>query len=155
MGNRGFEYWFPRPVREGACSYVLCPALSCVNSRSYAHFHVQNTRRMNTDARILPLGPKGDSPNPLVILGGGREHETGRFEYYQADDSGIDAKVGRALREFLPAVFPGKFVESESGEGEEVEMEWVSAVSFVLFCFCGVLWAREGEGRRRRRRVVC
>lgn len=39
-----------------------------------------------------------------------------------ADDSTVNEKVGKALRAFLPAVFPGIYEE-----GKEPEMEWVSA----------------------------
>ena len=69
-----------------------------------------------------------DDNAPLIILGGGREccpSEDGKWGYEVGitDDSTVNAKVGRALRSFLPAVFPGLYEE-----GKVPEMEWVSQV---------------------------
>jgi hypothetical protein len=64
----------------------------------------------------------------VVILGGGREASGPRYEAYEEDDGRVSAGVGRALRAFLPAVFPG------CEEGKEPEMEWVSGFMF----WCGV-----------------
>jgi glycine/D-amino acid oxidase-like deaminating enzyme len=58
---------------------------------------------------------------PLVILGGGREAVSPKFELYVEDDSAVNQDIGQALRNFLPSVFPGKFQK-----GREPEMEWVS-----------------------------
>ena len=58
---------------------------------------------------------------PLVILGGGREMSSPRFETYEEDDGAVNEDIGRALRRFLPHVFPEKFEQ-----GREPEMEWVS-----------------------------
>jgi hypothetical protein len=58
---------------------------------------------------------------PLVILGGGREAVSPKFELYIEDDSVVNEDIGQALRNFLPSVFPGKFEKRR-----EPEMEWVS-----------------------------
>lgn len=62
----------------------------------------------------------GQQKTPLIILGGGREAKP-EFEYYITDDSVVQEKVGKVLRDFLPGVFPGKYEK-----GREPEMEWVS-----------------------------
>jgi hypothetical protein len=67
--------------------------------------------------------PKKDDDNdekPLVIIGGGREIPDDH-ELYLTDDSILNPEIAIGLRKFLPAVFPGKFEQSE-----EPEMEWVS-----------------------------
>lgn len=83
VGNEGFEYWFPRPVRNY-------------------------------------------TEKPLVILGGGREVTQPKFELYETDDSTVNLEVGRALRNFLPAVFPSKF-----DWGTEPEMEWTGIMGYT------------------------
>ena len=78
----------------------------------------------------FPRPPKTeeDINNPLIILGGGREG-TGGYEIGTTDDSVINPKVSKPLREFLPAVFPEKFKK-----GTEPEREWVRVFCFsVLF----------------------
>ena len=67
--------------------------------------------------------PHNDSSEAeLVIMGGGREASKGRgHEFYEVDDSVVNDDVGKVLREFLPAVFPGKFTLDQ-----EPDMEWVS-----------------------------
>ncbi len=68
-----------------------------------------------------PHKPSDENANELVILGGGREAAKGKgYEFYETDDSVVNEDVGKVLRDFLPAVFPGKF-EKEI----EPEMEWV------------------------------
>jgi hypothetical protein len=58
---------------------------------------------------------------PLIILGGGREAEKKNgYEVGTTDDSVLNEKVGKALRGFLPQVFPGWYEE-----GKEPEWEWV------------------------------
>ena len=66
-----------------------------------------------------PVGP-GETC-PLVIFGGGRETARPRFEVNVADDGEVNEVVGKTLRTFLPAVFPGMYEV-----GREPEMEWVS-----------------------------
>ncbi|KAK7024870.1 FAD dependent oxidoreductase [Favolaschia claudopus] len=98
-GNQGFEYWFPRPVElQGAAD---------LNDKS--------------DENL-----KENLKKPLVILGGGREVEGSGFEFGETDDSVLNVEVGKMLRGFLPAVFPGKF-----DAGQEPEMEWTGIMGFT------------------------
>lgn len=68
----------------------------------------------------------GSAPDerPLIILGGARLAE-GSSRNATTDDSVLDPAVGRALRLFLPGMFPGKFEK-----GVEPEMEWVRPTSY-------------------------
>ncbi|KAK7451085.1 hypothetical protein VKT23_012761 [Stygiomarasmius scandens] len=81
--NEGFEYWFPRPVKQG-------------------------------------------EDFPLCILGGGRSAAGPRFEWFEVDDSTCNDAAGRALRNFLPDLFPGKYEK-----GREPEMEWTGIMGFT------------------------
>ncbi|KAF9462553.1 FAD dependent oxidoreductase [Collybia nuda] len=63
---------------------------------------------------------------PLVILGGGREVAGQNFGYYTTDDSVINPEVGKALRNFLPGIIPGKYEK-----GREPEMEWAGIMGFT------------------------
>ncbi|EGN96963.1 hypothetical protein SERLA73DRAFT_185222 [Serpula lacrymans var. lacrymans S7.3] len=64
---------------------------------------------------------------PLIILGGGREVVTEPpFELYVDDDSTNNHDAGRVLRDFLPAVFDGRFEA-----GREPEMEWTGIMAFT------------------------
>jgi hypothetical protein len=76
----------------------------------------------------FPRPVSSDTEHPLVILGGGREASRSTFELYVDDDSAVNRDVGRALRDFLPSVFPEKY---ESGR--EPEMEWVIRLPFWEF----------------------
>ncbi|KAI0351289.1 FAD dependent oxidoreductase [Trametes cingulata] len=73
-----------------------------------------------------PVHRTEDEEKPLVILGGGRETAHPAFELYEPDDSALDPAVGRALRAFLPAVFPGRYAP-----GAEPEMEWTGIMGFT------------------------
>ncbi|KAL5530927.1 hypothetical protein ACEPAG_3803 [Sanghuangporus baumii] len=75
----------------------------------------------------FPRPPKveGDKEKPLIILGGGREG-TGGWELGITDDSVLNPKAGKPLREFLPAVFPGKFEK-----GTEPDKEWTGIMGFT------------------------
>ncbi|KZT07172.1 FAD dependent oxidoreductase [Laetiporus sulphureus 93-53] len=64
--------------------------------------------------------------HPLVILGGAREATLPAYEFYVADDSVVNPRVGEALRKFLPRVFPGKYEE-----GREPEMEWTGIMGYT------------------------
>lgn len=64
--------------------------------------------------------------HPLVIIGGGRDATGPTFETYVADDSEVNEKAGRALRNFLPALFPGKYEE-----GREPEWEWSGIMAYT------------------------
>ncbi|KAI0079421.1 FAD dependent oxidoreductase [Panus rudis PR-1116 ss-1] len=67
-----------------------------------------------------------DEKTPLVIVGGGREATRPRFELYEVDDSTVNEKVGKALRDFLPAVFPGYYEKDK-----EPEMEWTGIMGYT------------------------
>ncbi|ETW78513.1 hypothetical protein HETIRDRAFT_459844 [Heterobasidion irregulare TC 32-1] len=73
-----------------------------------------------------PLKAEDKDRHPLVILGGGRENSKDRFEIDETDDSVVNEDVGKALRGFLPGVFPGKFAE-----GREPEMEWTGIMGYT------------------------
>ncbi|TDL26499.1 FAD dependent oxidoreductase [Rickenella mellea] len=64
--------------------------------------------------------------HPLVILGGGREVTSPKFELYEVDDSVVNKDISDVLRKFLPAVFPGKFET-----GVEPEWEWTGIMGFT------------------------
>ena len=66
--------------------------------------------------------------NPLVILGGGREVSSKSFEFYEVDDSIVNPRIGKVLREFLPSVFPEYYEE-----GRDPEMEWETTLVVLLF----------------------
>ena len=78
-----------------------------------------------------PLKVEDKDQHPLVILGGGRENSKDRFEIDETDDSVVNEDVGKALRGFLPGVFPGKFAE-----GREPEMEWVRHATLDISVIC-------------------
>jgi glycine/D-amino acid oxidase-like deaminating enzyme len=61
---------------------------------------------------------------PLVILGGGRETPGTGFETNNDDDTTVNPLISKTLKDFLPAVFPSKFVSDA-----RPEMEWVSLTS--------------------------
>jgi hypothetical protein len=71
-------------------------------------------------AKYDDSGKEGTTGNPLVILGGARE-VTPHFEMYEEDDSVLNEVVSRALKDFLPNLFEGRYEK-----GREAEMEWVS-----------------------------
>lgn len=77
----------------------------------------------------FPRPVTGNEPEPLVILGGGRESTKPKFELYTVDDATVNPVVGDTLRRFLPAAFPGKYEP-----GREPEMKWVS-INRLLLCF--------------------
>ncbi|KAH9852000.1 FAD dependent oxidoreductase [Lenzites betulinus] len=74
----------------------------------------------------FPRPLEANQTNPLVILGGGREQSKPEFELYVTDDSQVNPKVGKALREFLPTVFPGLY---EAGKAPE--MEWSGIMGYT------------------------
>lgn len=74
----------------------------------------------------FPRLVKTADEKPLIILGGAREAARPAFETYVDDDTTCHPKVGKTLREFLPAVFEGKFEP-----GREPEMEWVRAHAHI------------------------
>ncbi|KAI0750607.1 FAD dependent oxidoreductase [Irpex lacteus] len=77
----------------------------------------------------FPRPRKGadEAENELVIIGGGREAaKDGNFEFHVVDDSTVNETVGKAIRGFLPAVFPGRFYN-----GTEPEMEWTGIMGYT------------------------
>ncbi|KAG1833900.1 FAD dependent oxidoreductase [Suillus variegatus] len=82
-GNKGFAYWFPRPVTR-------------------------------------------DTEKPLIIIGGGQEAAAPSRELYVDDDSETHPLIGKALREFLPSVFEGKY-----DPHSEPEMEWTGITGYT------------------------
>lgn len=78
------------------------------------------------DEYWFPRPSKSDGEHSLVILGGARHMSGPPFEVGETDDSKINEVVSQTLKEFLPAVFTGKFEI-----GQVPEMEWVSCVSFI------------------------
>lgn len=73
----------------------------------------------------FPMPATHDEPegNPLVILGGGREVTSPEFELYEEDDSVLNEDVSRALADYLPNLFKGRYEV-----GRKAEMEWVSVM---------------------------
>ncbi|TFK48504.1 FAD dependent oxidoreductase [Heliocybe sulcata] len=74
----------------------------------------------------FPRPVKSESEHPLVILGGGREAVGPGFETYISDDSSLEPIVSKALRKYLPHLFPGKYAEDR-----EPEMEWSGIMGFT------------------------
>ncbi|KAF8515231.1 FAD dependent oxidoreductase-domain-containing protein [Hysterangium stoloniferum] len=65
--------------------------------------------------------------HPLVILGGGRETATPGLERGVTDDSVINMKVSKTLREFLPKVYPSGWFPA----GREPDMEWTGIMGYT------------------------
>lgn len=115
-GNDGFEYWFPRPLKDS-------------NSQDSGH-----------EEKVF------DVSHPLVILGGGREVTEPNFELYETDDSVVNPKVEDALKRFLPAVFPGKFDESRELEWSWVSGLYLfSLIPHSILCRLGSWDFRNSE----------
>jgi hypothetical protein len=110
-GGGGWEYWFPR-----------YQGLVETTNRSDVHGTGTSTRNENGTAQTENTSYR----NPLIIFGGGRQNAGENMESGETDDGILNERVGRALREFLPHWFPGKF---EGGE-DAWEMEWVSSIFF-------------------------
>ncbi|KAF8152278.1 FAD dependent oxidoreductase [Crassisporium funariophilum] len=108
-GGGGWEYWFPR----------------------YQGTEANSTLGENDIER------ETGSANPLIILGGGREFSGGTLEMGVTDDSVLNERVRRALRAFLPTLFPGQFATDGTGGGSESgikdpwEMEWTGIMGFT------------------------
>ena len=66
-------------------------------------------------------GLGGNVTNPLIILGGGRQHAGGSNEMGVTDDATLNERVSRHLQKFIPAFFPGKFDD----DSKSWEMIWV------------------------------
>ncbi|KAH6902643.1 FAD dependent oxidoreductase-domain-containing protein [Coprinopsis sp. MPI-PUGE-AT-0042] len=97
--NEGFEYWFPRPIRPAP----------------------------QRDGTGQGGGDKGEEA-PLVILGGGREVSGPKFELYETNDGEVNESVGKALRGFLPPLFPGMYPLPPD---DKVEWEWTGIMGYT------------------------
>ncbi|OJA15908.1 hypothetical protein AZE42_10094 [Rhizopogon vesiculosus] len=69
---------------------------------------------------------KDSDEKSLIILGGARQLAVTPFESNVQDDSTVCPVVGKALRNFLPSVFPGKFMPER-----KPEMEWTGIMGFT------------------------
>ncbi|KAG2040208.1 FAD dependent oxidoreductase [Suillus americanus] len=67
-----------------------------------------------------------DTEKPLIIIGGSRDATAPSYELYVDDDSETHPLVGKALREFLPPVFEGKY-----DPNSEPEMEWTGIMGYT------------------------
>ncbi|KZV72825.1 FAD dependent oxidoreductase [Peniophora sp. CONT] len=140
--SRKWELKTPRGSVE--CSYVV-HATNAYTTHLLPQFEIVPTRgqiaavRANASAKELtntalllknqywfPRPVSDPSEAPLVIIGGGREEVGSPEEYYTTDDSVINPKLGKHLRDFLPNVFPERFVA-----GREPEMEWTGILGFT------------------------
>ncbi|KAG6895188.1 hypothetical protein C0992_002715 [Termitomyces sp. T32_za158] len=142
----GLRRWtLSTPRGDIQCSYVL-HATNAYASHLLPHLHgpkgIIQTRgqaialraaapstEITKDAWVGTLGWKYWFPRPvhlpedkpLVILGGGRDESGPGLESYIVDDSTLNPNVSRALRKYLPPLFPKKYEENR-----EPEMEWVN-----------------------------
>lgn len=66
--------------------------------------------------------------NPLVILGGGRNHAAPTFEFGIADDSSVNPNIGNYLRGFLPNWFPRYYGDMDD---DDVKHEWTGIMGFT------------------------
>ncbi|WAQ88029.1 hypothetical protein PtA15_9A154 [Puccinia triticina] len=66
--------------------------------------------------------------NPVVILGGGRNHAPPPFEWGIGDDSSLNDQVGKYLRSFLPLWFPSYYRNMDDGD---VVHEWPGIMGFT------------------------
>ena len=111
-GGERLEYWFPRyqGLAEGP-----------TNFGNDVHEIKTGTGTRNNGTETMTRPTAISRNNPLIILGGGRQNAGENMESGETDDGLLNERVGKALREFLPRWFPGKF------ESDEVnwEMEWV------------------------------
>ncbi|EFP90064.2 uncharacterized protein PGTG_15912 [Puccinia graminis f. sp. tritici CRL 75-36-700-3] len=69
-----------------------------------------------------------DPRNPVVILGGGRNHAPPQFEVGIGDDSRLNGQVGTYLRSFLPQWFPSYYGDLDNGD---VVHEWPGIMGFT------------------------
>ena len=115
-GREGWEYWFPR--YQGLGETTNGSDAHGIKTRT-------GTRNENGTAQTEDTRDR----NPLIIIGGGRQHAGENMESGETDDGILNERVGRALREFLPHWFPGKF---EGGE-DAWEIEWVSDIFFCIY----------------------
>ena len=113
VSGGGPEYWFPR--------YQGLEGTTNESDVQHGIKTAENDSENGTENVTR-------SSNPLIILGGGRQNAGGNMESGETDDGVLNKRVSKALREFLPRWFPGKFEGGENGW----EMEWVSTASFFI-----------------------
>ena len=119
---RGDEYWFPR-----------YQGLEGTKNGSDAHARIKTETSTGNDWENGTAQTENmtiSNRNPLIILGGGRQHAGGNMESGETNDGVLNERVGKALRKFLPRWFPGKFEDGDGGW----EIEWVSN-TFFFFVF--------------------
>ncbi|KAI0057377.1 FAD dependent oxidoreductase [Artomyces pyxidatus] len=150
-GRRARQWALQTPRGRVSCAYVLhatnayashlLPQLAGPVGIVPARGQIIAVRANATAAQLTDSGFTGNEmleywfarptrtpdERPLVILGGGREVSEKPYEMYEADDGELNPDVGRALRDFLPGVFPGYFEK-----GREPEMEWSGIMGFTL-----------------------
>ncbi|KIP02031.1 hypothetical protein PHLGIDRAFT_20543 [Phlebiopsis gigantea 11061_1 CR5-6] len=98
-----------------------------ITTRAAAPFALGRAGFVSDTGYWFPRPNKTATERQLVLLGGGRKAGPGKeFESNVVDDSVLNPEVGKVLREFLPAVYPGKFEE-----GTEPEMEWTGIMGFT------------------------
>ena len=97
--------------------FRLLPLDSVWDSTSYLHINGNEywfPRPVNDNA-------PGENMTPLVILGEMRQVGGPDYEMGTTDDSVINLAISKALKEFLPTVYPEGWFQ----RGKEPEMEWV------------------------------
>ncbi|KAF8804190.1 FAD dependent oxidoreductase [Phlegmacium glaucopus] len=115
-GGGGWEYWFPRyQGLEGTNGSVVHGFETGTATRNESGAAQTESRR---------------SKNPLIIFGGGRQNAGENMESGETDDGVLNERVSKALREFLPRWFPGKFEGGSQGE-DGWEMEWTGIMGYT------------------------
>ena len=139
-GGGGWEYWFPRYQGLGE-----------IMNGSDVHGIKTGTGTGNENGTAQTENTK--SRNPLIIFGGGRQNAGENMESGETNDGILNERVGRALREFLPHWFPGKF----EGGGSAWEMEWVSSIffSYMIVADCALYILDWDNGIYEDRRSFC
>ena len=78
---------------------------------------------------ISPIYPLADAEeNALILLGGGEDFENENIELGVSDDSSMNPRILKSLRDVLPRAFPQFF-----NPGVDAEKEWVSTASTAGF----------------------
>ncbi|KXN84904.1 hypothetical protein AN958_11930 [Leucoagaricus sp. SymC.cos] len=65
---------------------------------------------------------------PLVLLGGGRDTAGPGLDQYTMDDSVLNERVSKTLKEFLPNLYAGTGLFEE---GRDAEMEWTGIMGYT------------------------
>ena len=129
--SKGQEYWFPRYQGLESANGSDVHGIATGTGKNETERTEENTR----------------ARNPLIILGGGRHYAGGKMEHGETDDGVLNERVSKALQEFLPRWFPGKF-SNGAGQGEDGwEMEWVSKplLTFLFLLIPFIFESEKGE----------